>query len=300
MSPSVSVIIRTYNRADYLGQAIESVLAQTFREFELIVVDDGSTDDTAALLARYSGRLTPIILNRTANPSAIFNAGIRAASGEFVAFLDDDDLWLPHKLEQQVKLLAENASFGFSYGNTRLLYPDGRLSAPTLQPDQIVSGSVLRTMVHNMCIHPSTTVVRHRWFDEVGLFDEGQLDCEDFFFFLRLARVTEAVCVSEPVSLIRRHDSQYSLARERSLFTYQAAVSALESLLQDGGDHPLPWRVRLEAHRSIARYLTHMARKHIEAGRVATGRRHVLRALRRYPFHTPAWRWTLRSFSAAL
>src|SRR4051794_11750386 len=105
MSPRVSVVIRTYNRARYLGEAIESVLGQTLHDLELIVVDDGSTDDTPALLDRYAGRLRPILCGRTANPSLLANTGIRAARGDLVAFLDSDDVWLPDKLERQVGLL---------------------------------------------------------------------------------------------------------------------------------------------------------------------------------------------------
>jgi len=130
--PRVSVIIRTYNRAAYLCEAIESVFAQTFRDFELIVVDDGSTDATRDLLARYDGRLTPIILDHTANQAAVMNAGIHAARGEFVAFLDDDDIWLPNKLQRQVALLDSDIRFGFAYGNARLLHSDGHVSAPAL------------------------------------------------------------------------------------------------------------------------------------------------------------------------
>lgn len=282
--PRVSVVIRTYNRAEYLREAIESVLGQTFRNFELIVADDGSTDSTPELLDRYRGRLTPVFLGRTANPARVFNAGVLAASGELVAFLDSDDTWLPTKLERQVALLDANERFGFSYGNVRLLYPDGT-QPPPLALDEIVAKSALRAMVRNMCVHTSTLVMRRCWFDRVGSFDEDRLTCEEFFFLLRLARATDGVCVPEPVSVVRRHDSQLSL--ERGLSTYSAAIEALEELLQEGD---LPWVVRFEAHRSIARYHTHLARVLTDAGPAPSARAHLLRALARYPWHLPAWR----------
>lgn len=288
MTPRVSVIIRTYNRADLLGEAIDSVLGQSWRDLELIVVDDGSTDATPALLERYAGRLTPIFLGRTANPAAVFNAGIRAARGEFVAFLDSDDIWLPDKLQRQIECLDSDRRFGLAYGNVRLLYPDGRLSEPVLAPDQIVVGSVLRPMVRSMCVHPSTVVIRRHWFDRIGLFDERILTCEEYFFLLDLALTTEAVCIPEPVCLIRRHAGQLSTGR--GLATYQAAITALEGLLHR---RTLPAGARLDVHRSIACHHTHLARMLLEAGQVADSRHHIARALWRYPLHRPAWRWAL-------
>jgi len=293
MNPRVSVVIRTYNRAHLLGEAIESVLGQTIRDLELIVVDDGSTDETPDLLDRYSGRIRAVFLAHTANPAAVFNAGIRLAQGEYVAFLDSDDIWLPDKLARQLESLESDSRFGFAYGNLRLLYQDGRLSAPALSPAEIVKGSVLRTMVRNMCIHPSTVVVRREWFDRRGLFDESIPICEDFFFFLDLARLTDAVGISKPMSLIRQHPGQIST--RWGLRNYESAIDALEGLLRH---RDLPTDVRLEAHRSIARYHTHLAKALIETGRITESRSHIVRALWRYPLHPPAWRWGLRAFLA--
>ncbi len=291
MSTRVSVIIRTYNRAEYLRAAIESVLAQTYPDFELIVVDDGSTDSTRDVFAQYPDRLTPIFLAHTANQAAVMNAGVRCARGKLVAFLDDDDIWLPDKLRQQIALLDGDTRFGFVYGNAHLLYADGRLSAPVLAPDQIVRGSVLRALVRSMCVHTSTVVIRHAWFDRIGLFDESQHACEEYFFFLRLAQVTDAICAPEPVSLIREHAAK--LSSGQGIATYVAAITALEMLLQN---RALPWQVRLEAHRSIARHHTHVAKQLLELGQRDEARQHVRQALARFPLHRPAWRWAWRAF----
>jgi glycosyltransferase involved in cell wall biosynthesis len=292
MAPRVSTIIRTYNRADYLGAAIDSVLAQSYHDHELLVVDDGSTDETLTLLAGYGDRLRTLALPHSGNLALLGNAGIRAARGEFIAFLDSDDLWLPDKLERQLRRLDGEARFGFAYGNACLLYPDGTRSAPVLAPDQIVAGSVLRAMVRNMCVHISTVLIRRRCFDEVGWFDERHASAEDIYFFLDLARATAAVCAPEAVALIRQHGQQMSSGL--GLSRYEEAARALGSLLADS---QLPWDVRLEAHRSIARYETHVARVLIEHGRAAEARPHLLNALRHYPLHRPLWRWLGRSQS---
>jgi glycosyltransferase involved in cell wall biosynthesis len=290
MSSLVSVVIRTYNRAAYLREAVESVLGQTYRDFELIVVDDGSTDETSSLLDSYAGKVRVICLRHTGHTSMVLNAGVRAAHGELVAILDSDDVWLTDKLERQVELLAEHSGLGFVYGNGCLLYPDGRVSAPALAPDQIIAGSALRAMVRNNCVHPSTAVVRRSCLEQLGHFDERYIASETFAFFLRLARVTQTRCVPEPVCLIRQHASQ--LSREHGLKTYEGAISALVELLDD---RTLPLEIRLEAHRSIARYRTHLARTQVEAGEILQARRLVMRALQSYPLHRPAWRVALRS-----
>jgi glycosyltransferase involved in cell wall biosynthesis len=288
MKPRISVVLATYNRAEFLAPAIESVFAQTSPHLEIVVVDDGSTDGTRVLLERLTGRVTPIFLPHTGNPASRLNTGIRASRGALVAFLDSDDLWLPDKLERQLALLDADPRYGFSYCNGRLLYPDGRQSAPALAPRQIVAGSVLGTMLRNMCIHPSTVLVRREWLERLGGLDESRPVGYDLSFFLRLARATDAVCVAEPVVLFRQHAGQ--LSKAWGLDGHRAAITAIEELRVG----PLPWRVRLAARKALAHHHSHLAKNLIEAGDVAQGRRHALSAFRRWPLHRPAWRWVAR------
>jgi hypothetical protein len=288
MLPRVSAIIRTYNRAAYLREAIESVLTQTLPPHELIVVDDGSTDGTRELLAQYNGRLTPILLAHLGNPAVAFNMGVRAARGEYIALLDDDDQWLPNKLEQQLRVL--DSTHRFAYGNVRLVDADGRMSPPALAAQQLVNGSALRAIVRDMCVHPSTLVFHRSCLAEVALPDERQPVAETFLFSLRLARTTNAACVREPIALIRRHAAQ--LSHERGLANYEAAVTALEQLL---AERTLPLAVRLEAYRSLARYQSHLAKLLFGMGQVNAARARAFRALRAYPLHRPAWRWAVES-----
>jgi glycosyltransferase involved in cell wall biosynthesis len=110
MAPRVSVVLPTYNRADYLEEALESVLAQTFADFEVVVVDDGSTDDTPARLARYGERIR-VIRQENRGVGAARNRGIEAARGRYVAFIDNDDLWHPRKLEVQHAFMASHPGF---------------------------------------------------------------------------------------------------------------------------------------------------------------------------------------------
>src|SRR5581483_41106 len=287
----VSVIIRTFNRLPFLREAIASVYAQTVQDWELLVVDDGSTDRTAHELAHYDSRLKLIQLPHSGNPTRALNVGLSAARGEWIALLDDDDLWLPQKLERQLDLLEQHPGFGLAYGNVCLLDAEGHLSAPVLEPRQIVTGPLLRELVRNMCVHPSTLLFRRTLLAQVPPPDERQPVAETFLFTLQLARMTPAVCVAEPIAHLRQHARQLSTAR--NLANYEASVTTLEQLLVEGG---ISQDVRREIHHSLARYHTHLARNFVEQGRRSEARVHIRKALAENLFHRPAWRWAWHSW----
>ena len=125
--PKVSVVICTYNLARYICEAIESVLNQTYRDYELIVIDDGSVDNTKAILNKYVGKLRYIYRENGGLPSAR-NLGIRLSKGKYVAFLDADDIWLPDKLQKQVKAIEEDDDVGLFYTAKYMMDANGRLT----------------------------------------------------------------------------------------------------------------------------------------------------------------------------
>jgi glycosyl transferase family 2 len=284
----VSALVRTYNRADYLGEALDSVLGQTRPPERVLVVDDGSDDATPEVLARFGARIDVLRLDHTGNPTAVLNAGLAAAGGEAVALLDSDDVWLPDKLERQLGLLAADERLGFVYGNACLLGADGRRSAPVLRPEQIVHGDVLPVLARDMCVHPSTLVVRRRWLDRLGALDERERANEDYFLLLRLARLAPGACVSQPVALIRQHPGQVSQAH--GLTAYTAAISALEELLREPDLRP---DVRRQARQTIARYHAHVARELVRRDQPHDAWQHARAALAHNPLHRPAWRSAL-------
>ena len=125
MEPLVSVIIPTYNRSRFLGEALDSALNQTYKEQEIIVVDDGSTDGTSQLMREYEPRIRYIYQERSERSSAR-NRGVSESCGEYIAFLDSDDLWLPEKIERQVKILNENEGIGVVYTGVQFIDEAGR------------------------------------------------------------------------------------------------------------------------------------------------------------------------------
>jgi glycosyltransferase involved in cell wall biosynthesis len=287
----VSVVIPTYNRAAYLPAALDSVFAQDFPDLEVIVVDDCSTDETPAILARYAGRIVVIRRDERSHcPARVNNDGIRAASGEYLAFLDSDDMWLAGKLARQLSLLDRRPDFGFIYGNFVFLREDGTLSTPAVPPRQLCSGSILLPLAGDMFIHPSTLMVRRVVLDRAGLFDEGICTGEHYDLVLRLASISHAGCISEPVAWVRQHAHQYS--RERGIANYESAIIALQRLLLS---RPLPWSVRIAARRTLARHHVYVGRKLLEEGCTPAARDHLLSALRQDPLQRAAWAWLVRS-----
>jgi GT2 family glycosyltransferase len=181
----VSVIIPTYNGERYIKQAVDSVLGQTYGDFEIIVVDDGSTDNTAERLRLYGDRITYLYQENRKLPAAR-NTGIRAARGEYLAFLDSDDLFLPHKLAAQARYLDERPDVGLVASGHQYVDEAGQLlqeSRPWIGRPAITLESILfggLAPVH-------AVLLRRDWFDRVGGFDEQFAYCEDMDLWYRLA-----------------------------------------------------------------------------------------------------------------
>jgi glycosyltransferase involved in cell wall biosynthesis len=201
MGRSVSVVIPTYNLAPLLGGAVESVRAQSWPELEIIVVDDGSTDETAELLERLA-RAGGLRWFRQENAGAAEarNRGIREARGDWVAFLDADDFWLPGKLAAQFEALEAKPSAAFSYTDVLVRREDGSEGelacprAPVPLFAQLLSGNVFAT---------PTALVRRDCFDEAGLFDPALRTGEDWDMWLRLASHFECAYVERPLTMCR-------------------------------------------------------------------------------------------------
>jgi len=184
----VSVVIPAYNAASYIALTLNSVLAQTLANYEIIVVNDGSAD-TPALEEALRPYLTKLryIKQDNRGPSAARNAGIREARGKYVAFLDSDDLWLPHHLERQVNALEQDPSLGLIYANGVLI--EGNLPVGISFENSRQSGPpTLEALLREQCtVTTSSTVASRQALIQVGLFDEALNRCEDFDLWLRLA-----------------------------------------------------------------------------------------------------------------
>lgn len=233
--PRVTAIIPTRDRAQWLRRAIDSVLRQTFGDFELIVVDDGSIDDTGEVVASIADpRITYIRLSGTGQSRAR-NEGIARARGDWVAFLDDDDEWLPEKLEKQLALLPEMPGVGAVYG--RMCVQTGDEFRTPKNLDRLPSGDVSSSMLkENMIVMPSVFMVRRDELVRVGGFDETLHWGEDRDLWLRLAQQgTPFIASTEPLIIYHTgHEGRLSKAwatATPSLARYERRWEALARAL---------------------------------------------------------------------
>lgn len=184
--PVVSVIIPTYNRAEILPRAVDSVLRQSFDDLEVIIVDDDSPDQTSEVVDEYSDiriKYFQHTQNRGANHAR--NTGIQAATGDYIAFLDDDDKWCEDKLERQLnKFRTLGPSFGLVYSGRRIVEDE------TIVEEYIPtkSGDISQTLLRKNIIPSETPLIRSNCFDNVGLFDTELESCQDWDMWLRIAR----------------------------------------------------------------------------------------------------------------
>lgn len=204
--PRVSIIIPTYNRAAMLKEALESVLAQTYSDYEVLVVDDGSTDNTREVVESLQ-RPDKIryIPREHQERSRTRNYGISQARGEYIAFLDSDDMFLPHKLEKQVALMDQHPEYGMSY--TSALVVDGEGKPLPSGYLATASGWIYRDIVFfiPVTVTMPTVMVRAPVLDAVGGFDEKLVRFEDTDMWRRIARHCQILAIPEHLSVIRAH-----------------------------------------------------------------------------------------------
>lgn len=183
----VSVIIPSYNAAEYVKEAVDSALRQTYSEVEVVVVDDGSTDKTKQALAPYIGKKQiKYIYQDNKGLAGARNTGIKNSSGEYIAFLDADDLFLPEKIEEQVRIFEDNRSYGVCYSD--LLHFD-EVGNFYHHRYKYPSGNIFEPLLHRQFMNPLTVMVRKEIFDQYGYFDEKLHRSEDWDLWLRWACV---------------------------------------------------------------------------------------------------------------
>jgi len=291
MSAVVTAAIPTYNRARYIAGALESVLAQTFGDYEVVVVDDGSTDDTERVLEPYRERIR-YVRQPNAGRSAARNRCIREARGRFVSFLDSDDRWLPHKLESHVRALESRPRVGMVHGHVDVIDEQDRprddltayhhrLWSHAHRDGVTYAGYILECRCFS-----SATTFRRDVFDRIGLYDES-LALDDYELYLRVALDFEIEFREESVALYRYHGENMN-PRELTLGQIQGAEKHLRLLAQrpDVADREL-------ASRNLHAML---ARSYNVLGDQRRARTHALRALRADPLGVEMARRVAASF----
>jgi len=194
---TVSVIIPTFNRRDYLPIALNSVLAQTYRDYEIIVIDDGSSDDTREILTPYAKSIR-YFYQENRGIAGARNRGIGESRGACIALLDSDDYWLPRKLEHQIAYLKENPQWGMVATRCSSISADGRFRKQN-RPGK--SGWILTDLFRSNFIRTSSAMITRECLDRVGCFDESLPECEEYDLWLRIARHYPIAFINEPLTV---------------------------------------------------------------------------------------------------
>lgn len=199
--PIVSIIIPTYNRANLIGKSIDSVLNQTFKDFEVIIVDDGSTDDTKNVVESFND-IRIIYIRNKKNKGACFarNIGIKIAKGEFIAFQDSDDEWLPKKLEKQINVFKTLPQENIVYTGFWKIKDDKKTYIPLNRVKQ-KEGNIYKELLKGNFISTQTLLVRKKCFEKSGIFDENLPRFQDWELVLRLSKYYNFKFIDKPLVL---------------------------------------------------------------------------------------------------
>ncbi|MEM3407746.1 MAG: glycosyltransferase [Nitrososphaerota archaeon] len=276
-SPLVSVIIPTYNRAWLLSKAVESVLNQSYQNFEVIIIDDCSEDDTKNLVKKFKDRRIRYIRHRKRKGAAAArNTGIKAAKGNYIAFQDSDDYWHPKKLEKQMRtFLNAPHDLGVVYtsfwridGNKKVYYP-----RPHIKPKE---GYLHEVLLKTNFIGLSTAVVKRKCFEKAGVFDEDLPRQQDWDLWLRISKYYCFKHIDEPlVTSYLHHDSisrninAYTIAMKHILKKYFEEISKKPTLL--------------------GKYYFEIGASLCLSGKIEEGKLYFFKAIRTNPLNLKLW-----------
>ena len=285
--PEISVVLPTYNRASLLPRAIESVLVQTWTDLELIVVDDGSSDDTASVMASFTDPRVRYVRyedNRGANHAR--NVGIREARGRFIAFQDSDDDWFPEKLEKNMAVFASSGpEVGVVYSGywQEIDSSENRLYIP-LPWVKRRDGWIHDELLRNNFVATPTAVVRRECFETSGYWLEGLPGKQEWELFLRISRDYQFRFIDEPLLNSRFTEGGIS---NNSLGIYQSMERILELHQDDFMDHPA----------ILAEHYVRLGLQYAHAGEFEKGRDYLRRGANLQPGN---WRYQAASLASAL
>jgi len=280
-TPLVSIITPAYNATGFIGETIESVLAQTYPHWELLVVDDGSTDGTAAFVRSFAdSRIRVIDGGGTGLPAAGRNRGLAEATGELIAFLDHDDLWRPTKLERQVELMQARPEIGLVHTGADILR-DGTLESADLDPDALREDALIERLLARNFICTSSVMIRRSVSEAYGPHDEDRAlrATPDYEYWLRLATTEHFAFVPEPLVVYRVHGSNVTGNRP------QVDVGIATSIDKTLRRHPELAQFVDPSHDRV------LGITRCLAGLPGSGRPELWRAVRRRPSDLTAWKW---------
>ncbi|MYL26818.1 MULTISPECIES: glycosyltransferase [Halomonadaceae] len=283
--PLVSIVTPTFNRADYLREAIDSVSAQTYANFEHLIVDDGSTDDTAGVVASYGDERLRYFRQENQGQSVARNVGIENSRGEFICFLDSDNAWVPDKLRQQLEAFESHPEAGVVYGD--IISIDAEGSEFSRRNMRRHSGWITEALLGDNFVSMNTTMTHTELLRRVGGFDPADRYAEDYGLWLRVSLHAPFAYVPECWAYYRIMENQISSDK---LIRLEANESLIQSFIQEHADQ-LDFRQVREA---LSRFHERKGRHEASGGRRWVALASGVRTVRYAPGRTGAWRSFLR------
>ena len=291
--PKVSVIIPTYNRSSLIADAIQSVLAQTFGDFEIIVIDDGSTDNTKELVDNFKDPRIRYLYQKNQGVSVARNTGIQASRGEYVAFLDSDDTLLKEALEKRVEVLDRHPEAAFSYGQIYFVDEKGRIIQlePRSKSSYVREGieELREILTFGHQFNNSAAMVRRSCLQEVGGFNPAFTCCQDVDLWVRLARKYSVAHIAEPLAVFlgqpRPERGPQLLEEKHSLI--------IESIFDDSKLGPSLSHLRPNAYFILYTRLAEVAYVRKEMGNAWDYLKRAYKAHPRQLFSSPGLTWML-------
>ncbi len=289
-NPTVSVIIPSYNCERYISETIDSILGQTFRDLELIVVDDGSTDRTREIVSSY-GPPVRLVTQQNARVCAARNRGIRESRGKYICLMDHDDYWFAHKLASQVKCLEEHPDAGAAHSPFILWHPDANGifpppegMAPQGDLEEISaedSGWMYHRLLFDCVMLTSSAMFRREVFEKCGNFDESLPYSEDWDLWFRISRVYPFVKLRQPTTLYRQHPLQGNRVVRDIDYRTVLLEKAFNQWGLTGPDGQSADRKKFM--RQLAKYHADFGLHHLQAGHVKKASESFVKAWKRNP-----------------
>jgi glycosyltransferase involved in cell wall biosynthesis len=304
--PLISVIVPTYNCAPYLAIALDSVFSQDWPSLEVIVCDDGSADDTVAIARRYADRGLTVLQQANGGPAKARNRAVAASRGEYLAFIDGDDFWMPGKLRAQMSAIADAPARRIVYGGFGVWSPDveGRFAEPEtfadgegleVAIDPRASGWIYPELLLDSEVHIITALIHREVFDRVGGFDETLRTGSDYDFWIRASRHFEMTRLARCVALYRTNPQSISFRPQPVNNAYVLLTRAVERYGFEGPDGRMTDVPAFR--RRLAMICFNFAWLHFQRGDRRIAARAFRDAVRARPANARAWwMWARASF----
>ncbi|MET0103938.1 MAG: glycosyltransferase [Sedimenticola sp.] len=295
--PKVSVIIPLYNGEEFIKETIESVLNQDYSgSIEIIVVDDGSTDHGPEIVSSF-GESAQLIEQRNSGPSSARNTGLRNCNGEFIAFIDSDDVWYSGKIRSQVEYLSKHPEIGAVYGNWHVWCPDDNSDYPDpsldtfidydLQIEDTPKGWIYYELLLDSVIFTSTVMIRRNIIDEIGEFNPDLMRGEDYDYWFRISRVTQVHKLKAVLACYRQHGSSVTTSYPNRHYGFEVLMEAVNQWGLTGPDgRKLPKKQFRERVGTLAFIF---ARYHFHNGNYTLARKYLFKAAVNQPLMINAW-----------